>query len=99
MKREDLGGFSAEVNLDPVPIVFEFPRNPIKGVLHLEAFCINLLSLDGLTFDTFPKIADHHGLTDSKTWGHRNGGKLKHSGILVGGGLWAGRVKQNQQGR
>ena len=57
-----------------------------------------MLSLDGLTFDTFPKIADHHGLTDSKTWGHRNGGKLKHSGILVGGGLWAGRVEENQQG-
>ena len=76
MKREDLGGFSTQVNLDPVPIVFEFPRNPIKGVLHLEAFCIDVLSLDGLTLDTFPKISEHEVHTGSAKSPHGKGGEL-----------------------
>ena len=31
MKREDLGSFSTQVNLDPVPIVFEFRWQPDQG--------------------------------------------------------------------
>ena len=84
MKCEDLGGFGTQIDLHPVPIVLKFTRDLIKCVLHPQTFRIHLLGLDGLTFDTFPKIADDHGFTNSKTWGHRNGRKLQHSGILVG---------------
>jgi hypothetical protein len=84
MERKDLGGFGAQVNFDPVTILFEFAGNMLEGILNSQAFTINLLFLNRLSFHTLPKIADHHGLTNSETWGHRNGWELQHSRILVG---------------
>ena len=84
MERKDLGGFGTQVNFDPVTILFEFAGNMLECILNSEAFTINLLVLDRLSFHTLPEIADHHGLTNSETWGHRNGWKLQHPRILVG---------------
>ena len=83
MEGKDFRRFGSQVNFDTVAILFELGGNVLQGAMNPQAFRFNLLSINGLPFHTFPKVANHHGLTNSETRSHRYGGELKHSEILV----------------